>query len=96
VLLRIVFEFGPPLIVAIVLVRYAPPSEKGPVAFSVAFFSASWFWGQLLRIWYQEDQRARRRIYQAQLWEISDQASGAGKAFVARSEKERPETCILR
>jgi hypothetical protein len=59
VLRRIVFEFGPPLIVAIVLVWYVPPSEKGPVVFSVAFFSASSFWGQLLRIWYQEDQRSR-------------------------------------
>jgi hypothetical protein len=94
VLLRIVFEFGPPLIVAIVLVRYAPPSEKGPVAFSVAFFSVSWFWAQLLRIWYQEDQRARFAEFGADIRFIKSAVEfikrNVGKAPIKRQVPVKP------
>lgn len=61
VLKRILIEFGPPLTFALLWIKFAPPNAYGALQFSAIFFAASWFWGQFLRILYQQTQIERIR-----------------------------------
>ena len=53
---RVLVEFGLPLAFACLWICFGPKGSSGALTFSFLFFSASWFWGQFLRIWYQQSQ----------------------------------------
>jgi hypothetical protein len=75
VIKRVSIEFGLPVALAIVWMM-VDVGRDGKTAeyvkqFGVAFFMASWVWGQLLRIIYQNSQRDRLAEFGQKLEEVS-------------------------
>jgi hypothetical protein len=73
---RALLEFGPPAILAVIWIFFAPPAAPGVAAFlkelSLIFFGASWVWGQLLRITHQQGQAEKMKEILEEVGDVKD------------------------